>query len=85
MPLILVTNDDGISSLGIKILARTLEFAGDVYIIAPATEQSAVAHSLTLHRPLKFEKLSKRAYSINGTPTDCVIIGINKLDRKSVV
>ena len=79
MPLILVTNDDGISSLGIKILARTLESAGDVYIVAPETEQSAVAHSLTLHRPLKFDKVGKRAYSINGTPTDCVIIGINKL------
>jgi 5'-nucleotidase len=79
MPLILVTNDDGISSQGIKILAKMLESAGDVYIVAPETEQSAVAHALTLHRPLKFDKVGKRAYSINGTPTDCVIIGINKL------
>lgn len=79
MPLILVTNDDGISSQGIKILAKLLESAGDVYVVAPETEQSAVAHALTLHRPLKFDKAGKRAYSINGTPTDCVIIGINKL------
>lgn len=79
MPLILVTNDDGISSQGIKILAKMLESAGDVYVVAPESEQSAVAHSLTLHRPLKFDKVGKRAYSINGTPTDCVIIGINKL------
>ncbi|MBI5674605.1 MAG: 5'/3'-nucleotidase SurE [Nitrospirae bacterium] len=79
MPLILVTNDDGISSQGIKILAKMLESAGDVYVVAPETEQSAVAHSLTLHRPLKFDKAGKRAFSINGTPTDCVIIGINKL------
>src|SRR4030065_1487917 len=79
MPLILVTNDDGISSQGINILAKMLESAGDVYVVAPETEQSAVAHALTLHRPLKFDKVGKRAYSINGTPTDCVIIGINKL------
>ncbi len=79
MPVILVTNDDGISSPGIKILAGMLESAGDVYVVAPESEQSAVAHSLTLHRPLKFDKTGKRAYSINGTPTDCVIIGVNKL------
>jgi len=79
MPVILVTNDDGISSQGIKILAGTLESAGQVYVVAPESEQSAVAHSLTLHRPLKFDKVGKKAYSINGTPTDCVIIGINKL------
>jgi 5'-nucleotidase len=79
MPLILVTNDDGISSQGIKILAKTLESAGDVYVVAPESEQSAVAHALTLHRPLKFDKAGKKTYSINGTPTDCVIIAINKL------
>ena len=79
MPLILVTNDDGISSPGIKILAKTLKSAGDVYIAAPETEQSAVAHALTLHRPLKSEKAGKNTYYINGTPTDCVIIAVNKL------
>ena len=79
MPLILVTNDDGISSFGIKILAKTLKSAGDVYVIAPVTEQSAVAHALTLHRPLKFEKTGKNTFYINGTPTDCVIVGVNKI------
>ncbi len=79
MPLILVTNDDGISSQGIKVLAKTLKSAGDVYIAAPETEQSAVAHALTLHRPLKSEKVSKNKYYINGTPTDCVIIAVKKL------
>jgi 5'-nucleotidase len=79
MSVILVTNDDGISSPGIKVLSRALESIGDVYVVAPETEQSAVAHALTLHRPLKFEKLKKNTYHINGTPTDCVIIGVNKL------
>jgi len=79
MPLILVTNDDGVSSQGLKILAKTLKSIGDVYIVAPETEQSAVAHALTLHRPLKVERINKKTYSINGTPTDCVIIGVNKL------
>jgi 5'-nucleotidase len=79
MPTILVTNDDGISSPGIKALAKTLKTIGDVYMVAPETEQSAVAHALTLHRPLKFEKTAPRTYFINGTPTDCVIIGVNKI------
>ena len=79
MPLILVTNDDGISSPGIKILAKVLKSVGDVYVIAPETEQSAVAHALTLHRPLKVEKTGKNTFYINGTPTDCVIIGVDKI------
>jgi len=79
MPLIMVTNDDGILSKGIKVLARALRDVGEVYTIAPETEQSAVAHALTLHRPLRFERINKRTYSINGTPTDCVIIGVTKL------
>lgn len=79
MPDIMVTNDDGISSPGIKILAKTLKSVGNVYVVAPVTEQSAVAHALTLHRPLKFEKTGKNTFYINGTPTDCVIIGVNKI------
>jgi 5'-nucleotidase len=79
MPVILVTNDDGISSPGIKVLARSLKPLGDVYVVAPETEQSSVAHALTLHRPLKFEKIKKNTYHINGTPTDCVIIGATRL------
>jgi len=79
MPLILVTNDDGISSPGIKILAKALRSVGDVYVVAPETEQSAVAHALTLHRPLRFARAGKNTFYINGTPTDCVIIGVNKI------
>lgn len=83
MPTILVTNDDGIASPGIKILAEMLGPMGDVYVVAPESEQSAVAHALTLHRPLKVERSGKKTFYINGTPTDCVIIAVNKiLDQK---
>ncbi|MEW6602003.1 MAG: 5'/3'-nucleotidase SurE, partial [Nitrospirota bacterium] len=79
MPTILVTNDDGITSPGIRVLAKTLRALGDVYIVAPETEQSAVAHALTLHRPLRYKKVNVKSYYVNGTPTDCVIIGVNKI------
>ncbi|MBI5741798.1 MAG: 5'/3'-nucleotidase SurE [Nitrospirae bacterium] len=79
MPTILVTNDDGISSPGIKILSKALKPIGDVYVVAPEAEQSAVAHALTLHRPLKTEKAGRNTFSVNGTPTDCVIISVDKI------
>ncbi len=79
MHVILVTNDDGGSSQGICVLSKALQPAGEVYVVAPEREQSAVGHALTLHRPLKFEKLKNKNYSINGTPTDCVILGVKKL------
>jgi 5'-nucleotidase len=79
MPLILITNDDGIGSPGIMSLSRIMRSIGDVYIVAPEREQSAVGHALTLHRPLKPERLKEKVYFINGTPTDCVILGANRL------
>ncbi len=79
MAVILVTNDDGIGSRGLRTLLKALRSAGNVYVVAPEREQSAVGHALTLHRPLKFENPGKRAYFINGTPTDCVILGVNRL------
>lgn len=79
MPVILVTNDDGISSPGIRSLSRALRQLGDVYTVAPEREQSAVAHSLTLHKPIRSTRTAKNTYFINGTPTDCVILAVNKL------
>ncbi|HDO26054.1 MAG TPA: 5'/3'-nucleotidase SurE, partial [Nitrospirae bacterium] len=79
MPLILVTNDDGGGSRGIRLLTKAQCPVGDVYVVAPQREQSAVGHALTLHRPLKFEKSNHRTYLINGTPTDCIILGVNRL------
>lgn len=76
---ILVTNDDGVHSPGIIALFKAMKEFGDAYIVAPDRERSAVGHSLTLHRPLKVEELRDHVYSINGTPTDAVVIGVNKV------
>ncbi|MFQ5455009.1 MAG: 5'/3'-nucleotidase SurE [Nitrospirota bacterium] len=76
---ILVSNDDGVYSEGIHILADVLKKIGDVYIIAPDRERSAASHSLTLHKPLRINEIGANIYSINGTPTDCICLGINKL------
>jgi 5'-nucleotidase len=79
MPLILVTNDDGVRSPGLKALLDAVKSLGDAYIIAPDRERSAVSHALTMHRPLKVEELAERVYTLNGTPTDCVAVGVNKI------
>lgn len=77
--LILVCNDDGIHSEGLKKLASALRRAGEVYVVAPDREQSAVSHSLTMHRPLRVAEVGKNTYAIDGTPTDCVTIAVNKI------
>ncbi len=76
MTRILVTNDDGVFSEGIKLLARALEPLGKVTVVAPDREQSASGHSLTLHRPLRMRQIEERSYSVDGTPTDCVNLAI---------
>lgn len=79
MPLILVTNDDGVYADGIKALHKAVGDLGEAYIVAPDRERSAAGHSLTIHRPLKVQKLKDRIFSVSGTPTDCVAVGIEKL------
>jgi len=76
---ILISNDDGIRSEGIKKLASALRRVGTVYVVAPDRERSAAGHSLTLHRPLRVEETGPRIYAIDGTPTDCISIAVNKL------
>jgi 5'-nucleotidase len=73
---ILLTNDDGYSSEGIQVLADSLESLGEVWVVAPRAEQSAVSHALTLDRPLHLERLGERRFAVDGTPTDCVALGI---------
>ncbi|MBI5406595.1 MAG: 5'/3'-nucleotidase SurE [Nitrospirae bacterium] len=75
--LILVSNDDGIHSTGIHVLADALRSIGDVYVIAPDRERNAASHALTLHKPLRLEQLEDKVYSVNGTPTDCINLAIN--------
>ena len=69
---ILVTNDDGIDSPGLQILAETLEVLGKVYVVAPDKECSAMAHSLTLHRRLRVDEVREGYFAVDGTPADCV-------------
>lgn len=81
---ILLTNDDGIRAEGIYTLARELEKEYEVIIIAPETEHSAQSHAITLAKPLivkevELEGLRSRAYSVSGTPADCVRAGFDKI------
>jgi 5'-nucleotidase len=79
MPQILVTNDDGYRSEGIHALAEALRALGDVMIVAPVQEASAIGHALTLRRPLRLETIADRTYAVDGTPTDCVNIAITQV------
>src|SRR5512143_2644919 len=82
-PTILVTNDDGIGVPGITTLARALSKVGRVVIVAPDRDQSAVAHALTLKQPLRVRRHAPDIYSVDGTPTDCVNLGVfNLLEKK---
>src|SRR5512139_1645041 len=77
--MILVTNDDGVYSPGIQVLAKRLKDLDEVVIVAPDRERSAAGHSMTLHRPLLIEQVKDGVYSVNGTPTDCVNIAVKGL------
>lgn len=82
---ILISNDDGIHAPGIKVLeriARTL--SDDVWVVAPESEQSAAGHSLTIRRPLRLRQVAERHFSVDGTPTDAVLLGIKQVlaDKK---
>lgn len=78
-PLILVTNDDGVYAPGLEALASAAELLGDVVIVAPERDNSAVSHSLTMNRPLRVIELGENRYTLDGTPTDCVTIALNKI------
>jgi 5'-nucleotidase len=73
---ILITNDDGVSSEGLRTLAQRMKALGEVYVVAPDRERSAAAHSLTLHRPLRVEEVAPQVYAADGTPVDCVNLAV---------
>lgn len=82
---ILISNDDGINAPGIKVLERVARaLSDDVWVVAPETEQSAAGHSLTIRRPLRVRQASERHFAVDGTPTDAVLLGVNKVlaDKK---
>ncbi len=79
MPRVLVTNDDGVRSEGLHALAGALAPLGEVYVVAPTGEASAVGHALTVRRPLRIDKISERWFGVDGTPTDCINIAISQI------
>src|SRR3989337_3015018 len=76
MAVLLLTNDDGVHASGLAALARALDEIGDVSVLAPEREQSACGHALTLHRPLRVDRLGERRFAVNGTPSDCVNLAV---------
>ena len=77
---ILVTNDDGINAHGIKVLEQLARaVSDDVWVVAPESNHSGAGHSLTLRRPLRYRRVSERHFAVDGTPTDCVLLGLQRL------
>ena len=77
--LILITNDDGVHSPGLSALVDALAKLGRVVVVAPDRERSAAGHSLTLHSPLRADEIRTDVIAVDGTPTDCVNLGIHGL------
>jgi len=75
----LVTNDDGVHARGLAVLASVAAQLGQVTVVAPDREQSATSHSLTLHRPVRATRLPDGRYTVDGTPTDCVMLALGAL------
>ena len=78
-PCILLTNDDGHDAPGLSALVDSLEGLGRLIVVAPDHEMSAASHALTIRRPLRVRKTGKDRYRVDGTPTDCVHLGIFNL------
>jgi 5'-nucleotidase len=76
-PLILVSNDDGISAPGIIALADALESIGEVWVFAPERERSAISHAITLHKPLRVHETAPRRFWVSGTPADSVYVALH--------
>lgn len=86
---ILISNDDGIFAPGLWALVEAVREVGDVFVVAPDREQSAVGTSVTLHHPLRMKAVEApvrgiETYAVEGTPGDCVILGIKMLAKDSV-
>ena len=88
-PLILVTNDDGISAPGIRALIDVMQEIGTVVVVAPDSPQSAMGHAITINSTLHLNKISVEGseileYSCSGTPVDCVKLGVNEILRQKL-
>ena len=78
-PLILITNDDGYNSNGISTLINVASKIGDIYVMAPDKNRSAVSHSITIHEEISFEMIDKQKFKCSGTPVDCVKLALDKI------
>ncbi len=77
---ILVTNDDGIESQGIKSLRSIAEqLSSDIWVVAPENEQSGKSHSISLIEPLRIREIDKKTFCVSGTPSDCVIMAVSQV------
>ena len=81
---ILLTNDDGIDAPGINILAEKLQEKHEIIVIAPAEEQSAASHSITLFQPIRILDKGENRFAVTGTPTDCISIAFQTILKKPV-
>ncbi len=78
-PRILITNDDGYDSDGLRALERAAAELGELWVVAPASEMSAIGHAVTLTRPLRVRQVGERRFKVGGTPTDCVFVAVGEL------
>jgi 5'-nucleotidase len=84
---VLITNDDGISSPGLRLLEEAFAGVGEVFVVAPECENSACGRSVTLHRALQVKEIDRRRFAVDGTPSDCVLLAFRRLvpDRPDIV
>lgn len=80
--IVLLTNDDGVNAKGLLALKKELSRIGQVWAVAPDREQSATSHSLTLQHPLRINKIGERFFSVDGTPTDAVMLAVHAILKR---
>lgn len=81
---VLLSNDDGVDAAGLKLLEEVVRpMVGELWVVAPETEQSATSHSLTLRRPLRIRHVKERKYAVDGTPTDAVLLGVSHIMKEA--
>lgn len=79
IPLILVSNDDGIEAAGLRALTSALDGLGEVWVVAPSSERSTSSHALTLREPVPVKEVGERQFAVDGWPADCVYLGLYAL------
>lgn len=79
---ILLTNDDGFGAEGLEALERAARDFGEIEVVAPDREQSGASHALTMNRPVRLRRIAQDRYSVDGTPTDCVLLAVRGFDGR---